>query len=100
MKKDSGPLSPAVADLRLTFLRIICDHDKYVEFPGRAGNERNYVATLLQQEVLGAVVSEDPLIRCAPNSSCIGKSLPWKSRVSVGAELGRCPCQLLRRFRG
>ncbi|GAQ82020.1 guanine nucleotide exchange factor [Klebsormidium nitens] len=63
MKKDTWPLSPAVADLRLTFLRIVCDHDKYVEFPGHAGNERNYIATLLQMEVLGAVVSEDPLIR-------------------------------------
>jgi hypothetical protein len=64
MGKNSGALSSVPHELKLTFLRVLCDHDKYVEFPGRAQDERNYLASLLVQEVLVGITHEDPLIRC------------------------------------
>jgi hypothetical protein len=63
MGKNSGALSSVPHELKLTFLRVLCDHDKYVEFPGRGQDERNYLASLLVQEVLVGITHEDPLIR-------------------------------------
>ncbi|CAM6094734.1 unnamed protein product [Calypogeia fissa] len=49
--KFTGVCQPVLHECKLTFLRIICDHDLFVEMPGREPSERNYLASVLMQEL-------------------------------------------------
>ncbi|KAG6554310.1 hypothetical protein Mapa_004226 [Marchantia paleacea] len=49
--KFTGVCQPVLHECKLTFLRIICDHDLFVEMPGRDPSERNYLASVLMQEL-------------------------------------------------
>ena len=40
LDKFSGVCQPALHDCKLTFLQIICDHDLFVEMPGRDPSDR------------------------------------------------------------
>ncbi|KAL3697766.1 hypothetical protein R1sor_011842 [Riccia sorocarpa] len=49
--KFTGVCQPVLHECKLTFLRILCDHDLFVEMPGRDPSERNYLAAVLMQEL-------------------------------------------------
>ncbi|GMN53748.1 hypothetical protein TIFTF001_022879 [Ficus carica] len=51
LDKFSGVCQPALHDCKLTFLQIICDHDLFVEMPGRDPSDRNYLSSVLIQEL-------------------------------------------------
>lgn len=40
LDKFTGVCQPVLHECKLTFLRIICDHDLFVEMPGREPSER------------------------------------------------------------
>lgn len=51
LDKFSGVCQSVLHDCKLTFLQIICDHDLFVEMPGRDPSDRNYLASVLIQEL-------------------------------------------------
>ncbi|KAF8395959.1 hypothetical protein HHK36_017570 [Tetracentron sinense] len=51
MDKFSGVCQSVLHDCKLTFLQIICDHDLFVEMPGRDPSDRNYLSSILIQEL-------------------------------------------------
>lgn len=51
LDKFSGVCQPVLHDCKLTFLQILCDHDLYVEMPGRDPSDRNYLSSVLIQEL-------------------------------------------------
>lgn len=40
MDKFAGVCQPILHDCKLTFLQIVCDHDLFVEMPGRDPSDR------------------------------------------------------------
>ncbi|GJP38566.1 hypothetical protein CLOM_g23007 [Closterium sp. NIES-68] len=46
--------------LKLHFLRILCDHDLFVETPGRGPTEKNYLSTVLMKDLFTGLDHEDP----------------------------------------
>ena len=46
LDKFSGICQPALHDCKLTFLQIICDHDLFVEMPGRDPSDRYLTPTI------------------------------------------------------
>ncbi|PKA58555.1 hypothetical protein AXF42_Ash008842 [Apostasia shenzhenica] len=51
MDKFAGLCLSVLHECKLTFLQIICDHDLFVEMPGKDPSDRNYLASLLIQEI-------------------------------------------------
>ncbi|KAL8201438.1 hypothetical protein R6Q57_012777 [Mikania cordata] len=51
LDKFSGVCQSVLHDCKLTFLQIICDHDLFVEMPGRDLSDRNYLSSVLIQEL-------------------------------------------------
>ncbi|KAF8036039.1 hypothetical protein BT93_C1910 [Corymbia citriodora subsp. variegata] len=51
LDKFSGVCPSILHDCKLTFLQIICDHDLFVEMPGRDPSDRNYLSSVLIQEI-------------------------------------------------
>lgn len=51
MDKFTGVCQAVLHDCKLTFLQIVCDHDLFVEMPGRDPSERNYLSSVLIQEL-------------------------------------------------
>uniref|UniRef100_A0A803P3J8 Guanine nucleotide exchange factor SPIKE 1 n=1 Tax=Cannabis sativa TaxID=3483 RepID=A0A803P3J8_CANSA len=51
LDKFSGVCQPPLHDCKLSFLQIICDHDLFVEMPGRDPSDRNYLSSVLIQEL-------------------------------------------------
>ncbi|PIA57582.1 hypothetical protein AQUCO_00600356v1 [Aquilegia coerulea] len=51
MDKFSGVCQSVLHDCKLTFLQIVCDHDLFVEMPGRDPSDRNYLSSVLIQEL-------------------------------------------------
>ncbi|KAM3684141.1 hypothetical protein ACB098_11G022000 [Castanea mollissima] len=51
LDKFSGVCQMVLHDCKLTFLQIICDHDLFVEMPGRDPSDRNYLSSVLIQEI-------------------------------------------------
>nr|XP_027118067.1 guanine nucleotide exchange factor SPIKE 1 isoform X2 [Coffea arabica] len=51
LDKFSGVCQAVLHDCKLTFLQIICDHDLFVEMPGRDPSDRNYLSSVLIQEI-------------------------------------------------
>ncbi|CAB4276985.1 unnamed protein product [Prunus armeniaca] len=51
LDKFSGVCQLVLHDCKLTFLQIICDHDLFVEMPGRDPSDRNYLSSVLIQEL-------------------------------------------------
>ncbi|KAM7463231.1 hypothetical protein LguiA_031352 [Lonicera macranthoides] len=51
LDKFSGVCQLVLHDCKLTFLQIICDHDLFVEMPGRDPSDRNYLSSVLIQEI-------------------------------------------------
>lgn len=51
LDKFSGVCQSVLHDCKLTFLQIICDHDLFVEMPGRDPSDRNYLSSVLIQEI-------------------------------------------------
>ncbi|CAI5481012.1 unnamed protein product [Closterium sp. Yama58-4] len=46
--------------LKLHFLRILCDHDLFVETPGRGPTEKNYLSTVLVKDLFTGLNHDDP----------------------------------------
>ncbi|XP_019413445.1 PREDICTED: guanine nucleotide exchange factor SPIKE 1-like isoform X1 [Lupinus angustifolius] len=51
LDKFSGVCQPVIHECKLTFLQILCDHDLFVEMPGRDPSDRNYLSSVLIQEL-------------------------------------------------
>lgn len=51
MDKFAGVCQSVLHECKLTFLQIICDHDLFVEMPGRDPSDRNYLSSVLIQEL-------------------------------------------------
>ncbi|KAM7264227.1 hypothetical protein ACFE04_001910 [Oxalis oulophora] len=51
LDKFSGVCQSVLHDCKLIFLQIICDHDLFVEMPGRDPSDRNYLSSVLIQEL-------------------------------------------------
>ncbi|KAK6251657.1 hypothetical protein QUC31_013377 [Theobroma cacao] len=51
LDKFSGVCQSVLHDCKLIFLQIICDHDLFVEMPGRDPSDRNYLSSVLIQEI-------------------------------------------------
>nr|DAD23414.1 TPA_asm: hypothetical protein HUJ06_024877 [Nelumbo nucifera] len=51
MDKFSGVCQSVLHDCKLTYLQILCDHDLFVEMPGRDPSDRNYLSSVLIQEL-------------------------------------------------
>ncbi|XP_031375133.1 guanine nucleotide exchange factor SPIKE 1 isoform X2 [Punica granatum] len=51
LDKFSGVCQSVLHDCKLTFLQILCDHDLFVEMPGRDPSDRNYLSSVLIQEI-------------------------------------------------
>jgi hypothetical protein len=51
MDKFSGVCQSVLHECKLTFLQIISDHDLFVEMPGRDPSDRNYLSSILIQEL-------------------------------------------------
>ncbi|KAH7428651.1 hypothetical protein KP509_09G010400 [Ceratopteris richardii] len=51
INKFTGICQAPLHECKLSFLQIICDHELYVEMPGREPSERNYLSTVLVQEL-------------------------------------------------
>ncbi|GAB2223448.1 hypothetical protein Droror1_Dr00017589 [Drosera rotundifolia] len=59
LDKFSNLCQPSVHDCKLTYLQIICDHDLFVEMPGRDPSDRNYLAFVLIQEIFFTLDHDD-----------------------------------------
>ncbi|XP_047310694.1 guanine nucleotide exchange factor SPIKE 1 [Impatiens glandulifera] len=51
LDKFSGICQQVLHDCKLSFLQILCDHDLFVEMPGRDPSDRNYLSSILIQEL-------------------------------------------------
>ncbi|GAV57338.1 Ded_cyto domain-containing protein/DOCK_C2 domain-containing protein [Cephalotus follicularis] len=51
LDKFSGVCQSVLHDCKLIFLQILCDHDLFVEMPGRDPSDRNYLSSVLIQEL-------------------------------------------------
>lgn len=60
LDKFSGVCQVVLHDCKLTFLQIICDHDLFVEMPGRDPSDRNYLSSVLIQELFLTWDHDDP----------------------------------------
>ena len=63
LTKFAGMCPPALHRYKLTFLRIMCDHDFYIETPGRVAVEKNYLTTVLLKELFVSLDHEDAPLR-------------------------------------
>ncbi|CAA0806962.1 Guanine nucleotide exchange factor SPIKE 1, partial [Striga hermonthica] len=63
LDKFSGVCQPALHDCKLKFLQILCDHDLFVEMPGRDPSDRNYLSSILIQEIFLTWDHEDLSMR-------------------------------------
>ncbi|GER31994.1 hypothetical protein STAS_08040 [Striga asiatica] len=63
LDKFSGVCQPVLHDCKLTFLQILCDHDLFVEMPGRDPSDRNYLSSILIQEIFLTWDHEDLSMR-------------------------------------
>ncbi|CAH9114188.1 unnamed protein product [Cuscuta europaea] len=63
LDKFSGVCHSVLHDCKLTFLQIVCDHDLFVEMPGRDPSDRNYLSTVLIQEIFLTWDHEDLSMR-------------------------------------
>ncbi|XP_045803062.1 guanine nucleotide exchange factor SPIKE 1-like [Trifolium pratense] len=63
LDKFSGVCQPVLHECKLTFLQIICDHDLFVEMPGRDPSDRNYLSSVLIQELFVTWDHEDLSLR-------------------------------------
>ncbi|KAG0603065.1 hypothetical protein M758_10G063500 [Ceratodon purpureus] len=61
--KFTGVCQNMLHECKLNFLRIISDHDLFVEMPGRDPTERNYLASILMQELFITLDHEDPPLK-------------------------------------
>nr|XP_024395928.1 guanine nucleotide exchange factor SPIKE 1-like isoform X2 [Physcomitrium patens] len=61
--KFSGICQSMVHECKLNYLRIISDHDLFVEMPGREPSERNYLAAVLMQELFITFELEDASLK-------------------------------------
>ncbi|GAB4842882.1 MAP kinase Spk1 [Ancistrocladus abbreviatus] len=59
LDKFSGLCQSVLHDCKLTYLQIICDHDLFVEMPGRDPSDRNYLASMLIQELFLTLDHDD-----------------------------------------
>uniref|UniRef100_N1QRS9 Dedicator of cytokinesis protein 8 n=1 Tax=Aegilops tauschii TaxID=37682 RepID=N1QRS9_AEGTA len=59
MDKFAGVCQSVLHDCKLTFLQIICDHDLFVEMPGRDPTDRNYLSSVLIQEIFLTLDHDD-----------------------------------------
>nr|CAB3500949.1 unnamed protein product [Digitaria exilis] len=59
MDKFAGVCQSVLHDCKLTFLQIICDHDLFVEMPGRDPSDRNYLSSVLIQEIFLTLDHDD-----------------------------------------
>ncbi|XP_042472968.1 guanine nucleotide exchange factor SPIKE 1-like isoform X2 [Zingiber officinale] len=57
--KFAGVCQSVLHDCKLTFLQIICDHDLFVEMPGRDPSDRNYLSSVLIQEIFLTLDHDD-----------------------------------------
>ncbi|CAI5983029.1 unnamed protein product [Closterium sp. NIES-64] len=55
-----GVCPPMQHMFKLHFLRIVCDHDLYIETPGRGPTEKNYLTTVLLKDLFVSLDHEDP----------------------------------------
>ncbi|XP_020238455.1 guanine nucleotide exchange factor SPIKE 1 isoform X2 [Cajanus cajan] len=63
LDKFSGVCQSVLHECKLTFLQIICDHDLFVEMPGRDPSDRNYLSSVLIQELFITWDHEDLSLR-------------------------------------
>ncbi|XP_047949245.1 guanine nucleotide exchange factor SPIKE 1 [Salvia hispanica] len=63
LDKFCGVCQPVLHDCKLTFLQILCDHDLFVEMPGRDPSDRNYISSILVQEIFLTWDHEDLSMR-------------------------------------
>ncbi|KAK7405784.1 hypothetical protein VNO78_07393 [Psophocarpus tetragonolobus] len=63
LDKFSGVCQSVLHECKLTFLQIICDHDLFVEMPGRDPSDRNYLSSVLIQELFVTWDHEDLSLR-------------------------------------
>ncbi|KAH1237223.1 Guanine nucleotide exchange factor SPIKE 1 [Glycine max] len=63
LDKFSGVCQSVLHECKLTFLQIICDHDLFVEMPGRDPSDRNYLSSVLIQELFVTLDHEDLSLR-------------------------------------
>ncbi|KAL1563417.1 MAP kinase Spk1, variant 2 [Salvia divinorum] len=63
LDKFCGVCQPMLHDCKLTFLQILCDHDLFVEMPGRDPSDRNYISSILVQEIFLTWDHEDLSMR-------------------------------------
>ncbi|KAK7257002.1 hypothetical protein RIF29_30661 [Crotalaria pallida] len=63
LDKFSGVCQAVLHECKLTFLQIICDHDLFVEMPGRDPSDRNYLSSVLIQELFLTWDHEDLSLR-------------------------------------
>lgn len=63
LDKFSGVCQSVLHDCKLTFLQILCDHDLFVEMPGRDPSDRNYISSILIQEIFLTWDHEDLTMR-------------------------------------
>ncbi|KZV53302.1 dedicator of cytokinesis protein 7-like [Dorcoceras hygrometricum] len=63
LDKFSGVCQSGLHDCKLTFLQILCDHDLFVEMPGRDPSDRNYLSAVLIQEIFLTLDHEDLSMR-------------------------------------
>ncbi|XP_015967220.1 guanine nucleotide exchange factor SPIKE 1 [Arachis duranensis] len=63
LDKFSGVCQSVLHECKLTFLQIICDHDLFVEMPGRDPSDRNYLSSVLIQELFLTWDHEDLSLR-------------------------------------
>lgn len=59
LDKFSGMCQSILHDCKLTYLQILCDHDLFVEMPGRDPSDRNYLASILIQELFLTLDHDD-----------------------------------------
>ncbi|XP_061357893.1 guanine nucleotide exchange factor SPIKE 1 isoform X1 [Gastrolobium bilobum] len=63
LDKFSGVCQSVLHECKLAFLQIICDHDLFVEMPGRDPSDRNYLSSVLIQELFLTWDHEDLSLR-------------------------------------
>ncbi|RZB51409.1 Guanine nucleotide exchange factor SPIKE 1, partial [Glycine soja] len=63
LDKFSGLCQSVLHECKLTLLQIICDHGLFVEMPGRDPSDRNYLSSVLIQELFVTLDHEDLSLR-------------------------------------
>ncbi|KAL6572250.1 MAP kinase Spk1 [Orobanche minor] len=71
LDKFSGVCQSVLHDCKLTFLQILCDHDLFVEMPGRDPSDRNYLSSILIQEIFLTWDHEDLSMRAKAARSLV-----------------------------